>query len=116
MWSLEIRGSTEIDMRAINLALDVVDDLAEYVADRRTENRKDNDNHDSDEDQNQRIFDQALAFLLQFPKHGIHLLSLGIDLSMMIISAKPSKSNCRNLARRKKYFYDRGFVRVFFSI
>src|SRR4030042_7085854 len=55
--------------------LDAVNDLAENVADGGTKDRQNDDNHDSDQNKNQRVFDQTLAFLLHFLEHGVYLLS-----------------------------------------
>jgi hypothetical protein len=50
--------------------LDAVNDLAENVADGGTKNRQNDDNYDGNQNKNQRVFDQSLAFLLHFLEHG----------------------------------------------
>jgi len=47
---------------AINVQLDVLDDVAEDVANGRAEQSKNDDYDDGDEHQNQCIFHEALAF------------------------------------------------------
>jgi hypothetical protein len=63
------------------LALDRADDLAEHIADGGTKDRQNNDNHDGDQNEDQSIFHQALAFLLQFLEHRFFLLSSEIGKS-----------------------------------
>jgi hypothetical protein len=56
--------------------LDAVDDLAEHVADCGTKDRQNDNDHDGDKNQDQRILYKTLAFPLQFLEHGFFLLSL----------------------------------------
>jgi hypothetical protein len=52
-----------------------VDDLAEYVADRGTKDRQNDNDHDGDQNENQCVLYKTLAFPLQFLEHEIFLLS-----------------------------------------
>jgi hypothetical protein len=46
-------------------------DGAEGVADDRTQDHKGRDNNNGNQNKNQRVFDQALAFLLASEQHGV---------------------------------------------
>jgi hypothetical protein len=55
--------------RKTDASLNRVNDVAEYVADRGPEDRQDDDDDNSHQDENQRIFYEALPFL-HLPEHG----------------------------------------------
>ena len=55
--------------------LDGLNDLAENVANGGAEDRQDDDDHDGNEHEDQRVLHQALPFLLHL-EHGFFLLSL----------------------------------------
>ena len=46
-----------------------VDDVREDVADRGTEQRKDDDDDDGDEDEDERVLDQTLTFFTRLINH-----------------------------------------------
>ncbi len=70
--------------------LNICDNQAEYIADGGTKDRENDDNYNGDQNENQRVFDQALAFLLHFLEHGIYLLSL-----KMHPGSKKRSDDCR---------------------
>lgn len=55
-----------------DVGLDVGVDVREDVPDRRAEQGQNNDHDDSHQNENQRIFDQALAFLTRQIQHDNH--------------------------------------------
>ena len=62
---LKKRGPLRGLVSAVVKGLDLVDDVGEDVADRRPEQGEDDDNNDSDEYEDQRVLNQALAFFFR---------------------------------------------------
>ena len=53
--------------------LDVADDVRENVADGRPQERQDDDHNDSDQNKDQRVFNEPLASFFRCVQHGILL-------------------------------------------
>ena len=70
------------DVNEWNSELQVLDQVRENVTDGRAEQGENDDNNDGDQNQNQRVFYEALAFFTRHVQHNDNLLTHNVELSL----------------------------------